>query len=309
MTARVIDGTAIGAAIRGEVTQGVTALAAQGVVPGLSVILVGEDPPSQVYVRSKARACVEAGMRSEVVALPADSTEAQLLAVIDRLNRDASVHGILCQLPLPDQIGAERMLRRIDPAKDVDGLHPINAGKLVLGDPTGFKPATPLGVQQLMVRSNIETRGAHVVIVGRSSLVGRPLANLLSQSGPGADATVTIAHSRSRDRACICRTAYILVVAIGRAEFIRADAVKPGATVIDVGTTRVADTTRPRGYRLAGDVAFEEVREVAGAITPVPGGVGPMTIAMLLVNTLQATLQLAAGAAVSSQSATPSLRE
>ena len=166
------------------------------------------------------------------------------------------------------------------------------SGKLVLGDPTGFKPATPFGVQQLLVRSDIETRGAHVVIVGRSSLVGRPLANLLSQSGPGADATVTIAHSRTRDLAGICRTADILVVAIGRAEFIRADAVKPGATVIDVGTTRVADATRPRGYRLAGDVAFDEVREVAGAITPVPGGVGPMTIAMLLVNTLQATMQI-----------------
>jgi methylenetetrahydrofolate dehydrogenase (NADP+)/methenyltetrahydrofolate cyclohydrolase len=301
VTARVIDGTAIGAAIRGEVRHGVASLAAQGVVPGLSVILVGEDPPSQVYVRSKAKACVEAGMRSEVVALPADSTEAQLLAVIDRLNRDDSVHGILCQLPLPDQIDAERMLRRIDPAKDVDGLHPINAGKLVLGDPTGFKPATPFGVQQLLVRSEIATRGAHVVIVGRSSLVGRPLANLLSQPGPGADATVTIAHSRSRDLPGICRTADILVVAIGRAEFIRADAVKPGAAVIDVGTTRVADSTRPRGYRLAGDVAFEEVREVAGAITPVPGGVGPMTIAMLLVNTLQATMQITDGAAPSPQ--------
>jgi methylenetetrahydrofolate dehydrogenase (NADP+)/methenyltetrahydrofolate cyclohydrolase len=247
-------------------------------------------------------------MRSEVVALPADSTEAQLLAVIDRLNRDDTVHGILCQLPLPDQIAADRMLRHINPAKDVDGLHPINAGKLVLGDPTGFKPATPFGVQQLLVRSDIATRGAHVVIVGRSSLVGRPLANLLSQSGPGADATVTIAHSRTRDLVGTCRTADILVVAIGRAEFIRAEAVKPGATVIDVGTTRVADATRPRGYRLAGDVAFDEVHEVAGAITPVPGGVGPMTIAMLLVNTLQATTQITSGAG-SPQPPVPRLSE
>jgi methylenetetrahydrofolate dehydrogenase (NADP+)/methenyltetrahydrofolate cyclohydrolase len=309
VTARVIDGTAIGAAIRGEVTQDVVLLAARGIVPGLAVILVGEDPPSQIYVRSKARACVEAGMRSEVVALPADCTEAQLLAVIDRLNRDDTIHGILCQLPLPDKISAERVLRRIDPAKDVDGLHPINAGKLVLGDPTGFKPATPFGVQQLLVRSGIETRGAHVVIVGRSSLVGRPLANLLSQSGPGADATVTITHSRTRDLVGTCRTGDILVVAIGRAEFIRAEAVKPGATVIDVGTTRVADLTRPRGYRLAGDVAFGEVREVAGAITPVPGGVGPMTIAMLLANTLQAALQIAGGASASPKPPAPKLAE
>jgi methylenetetrahydrofolate dehydrogenase (NADP+)/methenyltetrahydrofolate cyclohydrolase len=309
MTARVIDGAAVGAAIRDDVRHAVASLAARGIVPGLAVILVGEDPPSQVYVRSKARACAEAGMRSEVVALPADSTEAQLLAVIDRLNRDDRVHGILCQLPLPRQIDPERILRHIDPAKDVDGLHPINAGKLVLGDPTGFKPATPFGVQQLLVRSGIETRGAHVVIVGRSSLVGRPLANLLSQSGPGADATVTIAHSRTRDLVGTCRTADILVVAIGRAEFIRAEAVKPGATVIDVGTTRVADASRPRGYRLAGDVVFEEVREVAGALTPVPGGVGPMTIAMLLVNTLQATTQSAGGAAPRPQSAAPSVAE
>lgn len=288
MTARLIDGAAIGAAIRGEVASAAAVLRGRGTVPGLAVILVGEDPPSQIYVRSKARACVEAGMRSEVIALPAATAEPGLLSVIDRLNRDDTVHGILCQLPLPRHIDSERILRRIDPAKDVDGLHPINVGKLVLGDATGFKPATPFGVQQLLVRSAIETRGAHVVIVGRSNLVGRPLANLLSQSGPGADATVTIAHSRTRNLDAICRTADILVVAIGRAEFIRASAVKYGAAVIDVGTTRVDDVTQPRGYRLAGDVAFDEVREVAGAITPVPGGVGPMTIAMLLVNTLQA---------------------
>ncbi|MGH7593473.1 MAG: bifunctional 5,10-methylenetetrahydrofolate dehydrogenase/5,10-methenyltetrahydrofolate cyclohydrolase, partial [Gemmatimonadales bacterium] len=277
------------------------ALGARGVVPGLVVILVGEDPPSQIYVRSKARACADAGMRSEVVALPATTTAAELLAVIDRLNHDGAVHGILCQLPLPRHLDAGRVLRRIDPAKDVDGLHPLNAGKLVLGDPTGFKPATPFGVQQLLVRSAIETRGAHVVIVGRSNLVGRPLANLLSQSGPGADATVTIAHSRTLHLDAVCRTADILVVAIGRAEFIGAAAIKPGAAVIDVGTTRIADATRPRGYRLAGDVAFDEVRAVAGAITPVPGGVGPMTIAMLLANTVQATTQIAAGVPASRQ--------
>jgi methylenetetrahydrofolate dehydrogenase (NADP+)/methenyltetrahydrofolate cyclohydrolase len=240
-------------------------------------------------------------MRSDVIALPASTAEHELLSVIERLNHDAAVHGILCQLPLPCHLDSARILRGIDPAKDVDGLHPINVGKLVLGDATGFKPATPFGVQQLLVRSGIDTRGAHVVIVGRSNLVGRPLANLLSQSGPGADATVTIAHSRTRDLDAVCRTADILIVAIGRAEFIRAAAVKPGATVIDVGTTRVDDASRPRGYRLAGDVAFDEVCEVAGAITPVPGGVGPMTIAMLLVNTLQAATMLTVGRSATSR--------
>lgn len=301
MTARLIDGSAIGAAIRSEVAAEVSALRAHGTAPGLTVILVGEDPPSQIYVRSKARACAEAGMRSDVIALPASTAEHELLSVIERLNHDAAVHGILCQLPLPRHLDSARILRRIDPAKDVDGLHPINVGKLVLGDATGFKPATPFGVQQLLVRSGIDTRGAHVVIVGRSNLVGRPLANLLSQSGPGADATVTIAHSRTRDLDAVCRTADILIVAIGRAEFIRAAAVKPGATVIDVGTTRVNDASRSRGYRLAGDVAFDEVCEVAGAITPVPGGVGPMTIAMLLVNTLRAATMLTVGRSATSR--------
>lgn len=288
MTARIIDGTAIGAAIRVEVSACSADLARRGVTPGLAVVLVGEDPPSQIYVRSKARACLEAGMDSRVVSLPAETSEVDLLTVIDQLNRDPLVHGILCQLPLPRHIRADVVVRRIDPAKDVDGLHPMNVGKLVLGDATGFKPATPFGVQQLLLRSGIATTGARAVIVGRSPLVGRPLSQLLSLPGPGGDATVTLAHSRTRDLAAVCRTADILVVAIGRAESIGADAVQPGATVIDVGTTRVADATRPRGYRLAGDVRFEEVRDVAGAITPVPGGVGPMTIAMLLVNTLQA---------------------
>jgi methylenetetrahydrofolate dehydrogenase (NADP+)/methenyltetrahydrofolate cyclohydrolase len=288
VSARLIDGTAIGAEIRAEVAARTALVSAQGIVPGLAVVLVGEDPPSQIYVRSKAKACVEAGMYSEIVALPADTSEATLLAVIDRLNVDPVVHGILCQLPLPSHINVDAVLHRISPAKDVDGFHPVNVGKLVLGDPTGFKPATPYGVQQILIRSGIETRGAQVVIVGRSHLVGRPLANLLSLPGTGGDATVTIAHSRTRDLDAVCRTADILVVAIGRAEFIRGSAVKPGATVIDVGTTRVADATKARGFRLAGDVAFDEAREIAGAITPVPGGVGPMTIAMLLVNTLQA---------------------
>ena len=288
MSARVIDGAAVAAVIRGEVAARAALLRSKQIVPGLAVVLVGDDPPSHIYVRAKAKACIEAGLHSEVVRLAADADQADLEATIDRLNADPQIHGILCQLPLPPQMDPEPILRRIDPAKDVDGFHPINVGKLLLNDPTGFKPATPYGVQQLLMRSGIETRGAHVVIVGRSNLVGRPLANLLSLPGPGGDATVTIAHSRTRELDAVCRTADILVVAIGRAEFIQPSAVKPGATVIDVGTTRVDDATKPRGYRLAGDVAFDAVREVAGAITPVPGGVGPMTIAMLLVNTLQA---------------------
>ncbi len=292
MTARLIDGAAIGAAVRGEVAVGVAQLRASGVVPGLAVILVGEHPPSQIYVRSKARACVEAGMRSEVVALPAATTEAELLAQIDRLNDDPATHGILCQLPLPGHIRSAAVLERIAPSKDVDGFHPLNVGKLVLGDPSAFRPATPYGVQELLRRSDVAIAGAQVVIVGRSHLVGRPLANLLSQAGTGGDATVTLAHSRTRDLPAVCRTADILVVAVGRPEFIGADAVRPGAVVIDVGTTRVPDATRPRGYRLAGDVDFDAVLPIAGMITPVPGGVGPMTIAMLLRNTLQAARQL-----------------
>lgn len=296
MSATLLDGVAIAATIRAEVAEQVRALAGRGVIPGLAVVLVGEDPASQVYVRSKGKACLEAGMHSETIRMAADSPAAEVLATIDRLNADPAIHGILCQLPLPPHINSDEVLQRIDPAKDVDGFHPVNVGKVVLGDPTAFKPATPYGIQQILLRSRIETRGARAVIVGRSTIVGRPMANLLIQSGPGGDATVTVAHSRTRDLAAVCREADILVVAIGRPEFIGADAVKPGATVIDVGINRVDDATRERGYRLAGDVAFDAVREVAGAITPVPGGVGPMTIAMLLRNTLQAA-ELRQGAA------------
>lgn len=288
MSARLIDGKAIGQTIRAEVAEAVAALAPRGIVPGLAVVLVGEDPASQVYVRSKGRACREAGMHSETVRLPAETTQAELLAVIDRLNADPAIHGMLVQLPLPPQLDSEQVLRRIDPAKDVDGFHPVNVGKLVLGDPTGFCPATPFGVQQMLLRSGIETEGAHAVVVGRSTIVGRPMANLLLQQGPGGNATVTVCHSRTRNLGDITRTADILVAAIGKPEFLTADMVRPGATVIDVGINRVDDPTRERGYRLVGDVAFDAVRQVASAITPVPGGVGPMTIAMLLRNTLQA---------------------
>ncbi len=285
---RILDGAAIAATIRAEAREQVAEMVAGGITPGLAVVLVGEDPASQIYVRSKGKACLEAGMHSETVVLPSDTSEAHLLATIERLNADPAIHGILCQLPVPKQINTEKILRAVNPLKDVDGFHPMNVGKLVLGDPSGFRPATPYGVQQILIRSDIPTRGAHAVVIGRSTLVGRPMANLLSQSGIGGDATVTLAHSRTRDLPALIRSADILIAAIGRPEFVHGDMIKPGATVIDVGINRIEDPSLPRGYRIAGDVHFESAAAVAGAITPVPGGVGPMTIAMLLVNTLQA---------------------
>ncbi|MGE0354662.1 MAG: bifunctional methylenetetrahydrofolate dehydrogenase/methenyltetrahydrofolate cyclohydrolase FolD [Gemmatimonadales bacterium] len=291
MSATILDGKAIGLSIRGEVAGEVARLRTQGIIPGLAVVLVGENPASEVYVRSKGKACEEAGMHSLTVKLPADISEAELLATVDRLNADPKIHGMLVQLPLPKHINPDLVIRRIDPGKDVDGFHPVNAGKLLLGDPTGFRPATPYGVQQMLIRSGIETKGAHAVIVGRSAIVGRPMAGLLLVDGPGGNATVTVCHSRSRDLGAITRTADILIVAIGKPEFVKGDMVRPGAVVIDVGINRVEDATRPRGYRLVGDVEFDAASAVASAITPVPGGVGPMTIAMLLVNTLQAVKQ------------------
>jgi methylenetetrahydrofolate dehydrogenase (NADP+)/methenyltetrahydrofolate cyclohydrolase len=293
MTARILDGTSIAQTIRAEVAEEVARLSRTGRKPGLAAVLVGEDPASAVYVRSKGKACEEAGMHSVTLRLPAATTEAELLETVDRLNADPDIHGILVQLPLPKPINSEKVLRRIDPAKDVDGFHPVNVGKLVVGDATAFRPATPYGVQQMLIRSGIETKGAHAVIVGRSNIVGRPMANLLIQQGPGGDATVTVCHSKTRDLPAITRTADIVIAAIGKAEFVTADMVRPGAVVIDVGINRVDDPSRPRGYRLVGDVAFEPVSRIASAITPVPGGVGPMTIAMLLQNTLQAMKQMA----------------
>jgi methylenetetrahydrofolate dehydrogenase (NADP+)/methenyltetrahydrofolate cyclohydrolase len=293
MTARVLDGTAIAQTIRSEVAAQVARLSAQGQKPGLAAVLVGEDAASAVYVRAKGKACEEAGMHSITLRLPATTSEAELLETVDRLNADQQIHGILVQLPLPKHINSERVLRRIDPIKDVDGFHPVNVGKLVVGDRTAFRPATPYGVQQMLIRSGIETRGANAVIVGRSNIVGRPMANLLIQQGPGGDATVTVCHSKTRDLPAVTRTADILIAAIGKAEFVTADMVRPGAAVIDVGINRVDDASKPRGYRLVGDVAYGPVSQVASAITPVPGGVGPMTIAMLLQNTLQAMQQAA----------------
>ena len=289
MTARILDGAAIAKEIRAEIAREVRELIAKSQPqPGLAVIIVGEDPASQIYVKSKGLACQEVGMLSETVRLPAETTEAELLSVVDRLNADPRIHGFITQLPVPKHIDSDQVLNRISPAKDVDGFHPSNVGKVLVGDPHAFRPATPYGVQQMLVRSGIETKGAHAVIVGRSNIVGKPMASLLMQDTPGGNATVTVCHSRSRDLPALTRQADILVVAIGRPGFITRDMVKPGAVVVDVGINRVADPSHPKGYRIEGDVDYAQVAEVASAITPVPGGVGKMTIAMLLLNTLQA---------------------
>ncbi|HLG05573.1 MAG TPA: bifunctional 5,10-methylenetetrahydrofolate dehydrogenase/5,10-methenyltetrahydrofolate cyclohydrolase [Gemmatimonadales bacterium] len=288
MSARVLDGTAIAREIRDEVAREVKTLVEEGVTPGLAVVIVGEDPASQVYVKAKGQACREAGMYSETVALPAETSEAEVLATVDRLNHDPRIHGFLVQLPLPKHINSQKVLHRIVPQKDVDGFHPMNVGKLAVGDPTAFRPATPYGVQQMLMRSGIETRGAHAVILGRSNIVGKPMANLFLLDGPGGNATVTVCHSRSRDLPSITRQADILVAAIGKARFVTREMVSPGAVVIDVGINRVPDPAHPKGYTIVGDVDYGPVAELAAAITPVPGGVGKMTIAMLLMNTLQA---------------------
>lgn len=285
--ARLIDGTALAGVIRAEVAAEVQALIARGVTPGLSVVLVGNDPASAVYVGAKERASRQAGMAGETIVLPAETTQAELLAVVERLNRDGAVHGILVQMPLPKHIDPDTVIRHIDPTKDVDGFHPVNVGKLLIGQTDGFAPCTPAGIQRMLVHYGVETRGADVVVVGRSTIVGKPMAALLMQSGAGADATVTICHSRTRNLAAHTRRADILIVAAGRARMITADMVKAGAVVIDVGMNRIPDSTTKSGTRLVGDVDFAGVREVASLITPVPGGVGPMTIAMLLRNTVR----------------------
>jgi methylenetetrahydrofolate dehydrogenase (NADP+)/methenyltetrahydrofolate cyclohydrolase len=291
--AKIIDGNAIGGAMRAELAGEIAALRKKGVTPGLAVVLVGDNPASQVYVRMKGKACDEAGLYHETIKLPKDTTEAHLMELLERLNANPKIHGILVQLPLPKQIDTNRALHRIDPRKDVDGFHPENVGKVAVGDPTGFRPATPYGVQQLLIRSGVETKGAHAVVVGRSNIVGRPMAALLLQDGPGGNATVTVCHSRTQHIEHQTRLGDILIVAIGKPEFVTGDMVKPGAVVIDVGVNRVDDPSRKQGYRLVGDVKFREAKQVASAITPVPGGVGPMTITMLLFNTVQAARQWA----------------
>ena len=284
--AQLIDGKAIAAQVRGEIREAVSAWTAQGHRPPcLRVVLVGEDPASASYVRGKQKAALEVGIDAETLTYESDISEAELLRVIDRLNRDAGVDGILVQLPLPAHIDEQKVIYALDPDKDVDCFHPVNVGRILIGEPR-FLPCTPAGIMEMLRRTGIETRGARAVIVGRSNIVGKPMANLLMQKG--VDATVTVCHSRTRDLPSITREADLLVAAIGRPHFITADMVREGAAVIDVGINRLEDASRPRGYRLVGDVDFDAVREKAGWITPVPGGVGPMTIAMLLRNTLKA---------------------
>ena len=285
MPAELIDGVAIARDIRQEAAEAAAALRERGVIPGLTVVLVGDDPASAVYVRSKERACVEAGMNGRTIRLPAETPQAELLALVDQLNADPAVHGILVQMPLPGHMDADAVIHRIDPAKDVDGFHPVNVGKLLVGGGDGFVPCTPAGVMEMLRRSGVSTRGADCVVIGRSNIVGKPMAALLVQ--PGTDATVTVCHSRTRDLAAHVRRADVLVAAVGRAEMVTGDMLKPGAVVIDVGMNRVDDATIAKGYRLTGDVHFASAREVASKITPVPGGVGPMTIAMLLRNTVR----------------------
>jgi methylenetetrahydrofolate dehydrogenase (NADP+)/methenyltetrahydrofolate cyclohydrolase len=289
----IIDGAAIADRVLAEVRVEVEKLAARGVTPGLSVVLVGEDPASAVYVRSKEATSRELGMAGETLRLPASTSQEQLLQLVHRLNQNENVHGILVQMPLPKQIDADVVLRSIRPEKDVDGFHPVNVGKLLIGERDGFVPCTPAGIQYMLEVCGVETRGAECVIVGRSNIVGKPMAALMVQQGSGADATVTICHSRTRDLAAHTRRADILIVAAGRAQMITADMVKAGAVVIDVGMNRIPDPTKKSGTRLVGDVDFDRVRDVASLITPVPGGVGKMTIAMLMRNTLRAALRAA----------------
>jgi methylenetetrahydrofolate dehydrogenase (NADP+)/methenyltetrahydrofolate cyclohydrolase len=282
VAARILDGRTLATAIKNEVAGAVARLKAEsGAVPGLTVVLVGDDPASAIYVRNKQKACIAAGMAGQIERLPADCSQDRLLATIDRLNSDPTVHGILVQLPLPPQIDERAVVARVDPAKDVDGFHPVNVGLLAMGAPR-FVPCTPLGIRELLVAEKIETRGAHAVILGRSQIVGKPMALLLLRKGPGGDATVTVCHTATRDAQALARQADILVAAIGRPEQVRRDWIKPGATVIDVGIHKRADGS------LCGDVHAASAAQLAGAITPVPGGVGPLTVAMLLRNTVLA---------------------
>ena len=296
MPAELIDGTAVARAVRVDVAVAAAALVARGVRPGLAVVLVGDDPASAVYVRSKGKASEEAGMHSVTIRLPADTSEADLLRHVDQLNADPTIHGILVQMPLPKHISAEVVIRRVRPEKDVDGFNPVNVGKLLNGDRDGFAPCTPAGVQELLARSGVETTGAECVIVERSAIVGKPMASLMIQDRPGANATVTVCHSRTVDLATHTRRADILIVAAGRPKFVTGAMIKPGAVVVDVGINRVDDARAKNGYVIVGDVDFASARDVARLITPVPGGVGPMTIAMLLKNTVRAA-QLSAGLA------------
>jgi methylenetetrahydrofolate dehydrogenase (NADP+) / methenyltetrahydrofolate cyclohydrolase len=288
---KLLDGAKVAAQVQSDVAARVAALKARGITPGLSVVLVGDDPASAVYVGSKERTGIELGMRGETIRRPATIKQRELEDIVDRLNADPAVHGILVQMPLPKHMDSDAVLRRIRPDKDVDGFHPVNVGKLLIGEKDGFAPCTPAGVLYMLQAYGVPTAGAECVIVGRSNIVGKPMAALLVQ--PGVDATVTVCHSRTHDLASHTRRADILIAAIGRAQMITADMVKPGAVVVDVGMNRIPDATKKSGTRLVGDVAFESVSKVASKITPVPGGVGKMTIAMLMANTVRAAEQSA----------------
>lgn len=290
MNTIIIDGKMTAQQVRSNLQREIETIRQAGYTPGLAVVLVGEDPASQVYVNSKVKACEELGIFSQKWALPTETSQQELIELIHRLNADPRIHGILVQSPPPKHIDEEAVILNIDPAKDVDGFHPANVAKLVLEDGSGFVPCTPLGCMELLKAYGIPTQGKHAVVIGRSMIVGKPMAHLLVSKQ--ANATVTIAHSRTANLAELCRTADILVAAVGRAEMVKADYIKPGAVVLDVGINRIEDATRPRGYRIVGDVDFEAVRDLCSAITPVPGGVGPMTIAMLMANTVKACRQI-----------------
>ncbi len=286
MTAQIIDGKQVAADMREELKAKVAELKEQGIVPGLAVVLVGEDPASKSYVTAKERACEEIGIYSNDNRLPAETSQEELMALVDKLNKDPKINGILVQLPLPKHLNESEVLLAIDPNKDVDGFHPVNVGKMVVGEET-FLSCTPHGIIQLLLRNNVKIEGADVVIVGRSNIVGKPVANMLIQKNDKGNATVTVCHTRTKNLAEHCLRADIIIAAAGRPNTITADMVKDGAVVIDVGVNRVEDASKKRGYRLVGDVDFEAVKEKASLITPVPGGVGPMTITMLLYNTVE----------------------
>lgn len=287
MTAKIIDGNQIASQIREELKIRVSELKKKGIVPCLGVVLVGENPASVSYITSKAKGCAEVGMSEETIRLPENTSEAKLLEVVDQLNKDPKFNGILVQLPLPKQIDEKKVIYKILPEKDVDAFHPFNVGKLLIGEPE-FLPCTPHGIQQLLVRSGYDPGGKHVVICGRSNIVGKPLIGMLIQKAKGANATVTVVHTGTKDMAYYTRQADILIAAAGAPQVIKADMVKEGVVVIDVGVNRIPDATKKSGFRLVGDVDFDAIKEKAAAITPVPGGVGPMTVTMLLVNTVKA---------------------
>jgi methylenetetrahydrofolate dehydrogenase (NADP+)/methenyltetrahydrofolate cyclohydrolase len=289
VTAELISGTAISKEIKAELKEEVAAFTEKhGFAPHITVILVGDNPASASYVGMKEKTANKLGMGSETIRLPAETTEEELLELLRKLNKDESVHGILVQLPLPKHIDDKKVIETIDPRKDVDGFHPINVGRMLVGEKDVLLPCTPHGIQVMLMRSGVETSGAETVIVGRSNIVGKPMAAILVQKAEGANSTVTICHTRTKDMGEVTRRADILIVAAGVAEFVTGDMIKPGAVVIDVGSNRVEDASLEKGYKWVGDVAFDEAKEVASKITPVPGGVGPMTIAMLMTNTLQA---------------------